>query len=67
MKLEDASRVISAAEKKASEISQPMNIGVTDEGGNIIAAVRMEGIPLKHDGKDQSRAMKAPHKATATQ
>jgi hypothetical protein len=31
MKLEDARRVISAAEKKAREIGQPMNIAVADE------------------------------------
>jgi len=31
VKLEDACRVISAAEKKAREIGQPMNIAVTDE------------------------------------
>ncbi len=42
VKLEDARRVISAAEKKAREISQPMNIAVADEGGNIVAHVRMD-------------------------
>ena len=42
LKLEDARRVISAAEKKASEIGQPMNIAVADEGGNIVAHVRMD-------------------------
>src|SRR5229473_45483 len=42
VKLEDARRVISAAEKKASEIGQPMNIAVADEGGNIVAHVRMD-------------------------
>src|SRR5882724_9756862 len=41
-KLEDARRVISAAEKKASEIGQPMNIAVADEGGNIVAHIRMD-------------------------
>jgi uncharacterized protein GlcG (DUF336 family) len=41
--LEDARRVISAAEKKAKEIGQPMNIAVADEGGNIVAHVRMDG------------------------
>ena len=46
VKLEDARRVISAAEKKASEIGQPMNIAVADESGNIVAH-----IPLKRDGK----------------
>jgi len=42
VKLDDARRVISAAEKKANEIGQPMNIAVADEGGNIVAHVRMD-------------------------
>src|ERR1700693_1292368 len=42
VKLEDARRVMSAAEKKATEIGQPMNIAVADEGGNIVAHVRMD-------------------------
>ena len=42
VKLEDARRVISAAEMKAREIGQPMNIAVADEGGNIVAHVRMD-------------------------
>src|SRR6201992_306341 len=42
VKLEDVRRVISAAEKKAAEIGQPMNIAVADEGGNIVAHVRMD-------------------------
>jgi uncharacterized protein GlcG (DUF336 family) len=41
--LEDAKRIIVAAEKKATEIGQPMNIAVADEGGNLIAHVRMDG------------------------
>lgn len=41
--LEDARRVIAAAEKKAQSIKQPMNIAVADEGGNLIAMVRMDG------------------------
>ena len=41
VKLEDARRVISAAEKKAREIGQP-NIAVADEGGNIVAQIRMD-------------------------
>src|SRR5499433_477336 len=40
--LEDARRVINAAEKKAGEIGQPMNIAVADEGGNIVAHARMD-------------------------
>jgi uncharacterized protein GlcG (DUF336 family) len=41
--LADARRVIAAAEKKAAEIGQPMNIAVADGGGNIVAHVRMDG------------------------
>ena len=41
--LNDAKRIIAAAEKKAEEIGQPMNIAVADQGGNLIAHVRMDG------------------------
>jgi uncharacterized protein GlcG (DUF336 family) len=41
--LADARRVTAAAEKKAQEIKQPMNIAVVDEGGNLISHVRMDG------------------------
>jgi uncharacterized protein GlcG (DUF336 family) len=40
--LEDARRIIAAAEKKAAEIGQPMNIAVADAGGNLVAHVRMD-------------------------
>ena len=40
--LTDARRVIAAAERKAQEIGQPMNIAVVDEGGNLVAHVRMD-------------------------
>ena len=40
--LEDAKNVIAAAEKKAKELEQPMNIAVADAGGNLIAHVRMD-------------------------
>lgn len=40
--LEDARRIITAAEKKAQEIGQPMNIAVADAGGNLVAHVRMD-------------------------
>ena len=42
IKLADARRMIAAAEKKAEEIKQPMNIAIVDEGGNLIAFERME-------------------------
>src|SRR5437762_12206352 len=40
--LADARRIIDAAEKKAQEIGQPMNIAVVDGGGNLVAHVRMD-------------------------
>jgi len=40
--LADARRIIAAAEKKAEEIGQPMNIAVVDQGGNLVAHVRMD-------------------------
>src|SRR5580704_2025160 len=40
--LADARRAIAAAERKAAEIGQPMNIAVADGGGNIVAHVRMD-------------------------
>lgn len=41
--LEDARRVIAAAERKAADIGQPMNIAVADDGGNLVSHVRMDG------------------------
>src|SRR5215210_8089037 len=41
--LELAQRVIAAAEKKAADIKQPMNIAVVDGAGNLVAFARMEG------------------------
>ena len=40
--LAEARRIIAAAEKKAAEIGQPMNIAVVDAGGNLVAHVRMD-------------------------
>jgi len=40
--LADARKIIAAAEKKAQEIGQPMNIAVADAGGNLVAHVRMD-------------------------
>jgi uncharacterized protein GlcG (DUF336 family) len=40
--LEDSRRIIAAAERKAKELGQPMNIAVADGGGNLIAHVRMD-------------------------
>jgi uncharacterized protein GlcG (DUF336 family) len=43
VRLEDARRVIAAAERKAGELGQPMNIAVVDAGGNLVSHVRMDG------------------------
>src|ERR1035438_5217774 len=56
VKLEDARRVIAAAEKKAQEIGQPMNIAVADEGGNLVAHVRMDGAWLGSIDISQKKA-----------
>ena len=40
--LADARTIIAAAEVKAQEIGQPMNIAVVDAGGNLVAHVRMD-------------------------
>lgn len=40
--LDDAKKVIAAAERKAKEVEQPMNIAVADAGGNLVAHVRMD-------------------------
>src|ERR1700692_3580995 len=41
--LSEARKIIAAAERKAAEIGQPMNIAVADAGGNLVAHVRMDG------------------------
>src|SRR5512135_2615048 len=40
--LAEARTIIEAAERKAKEIGQPMNIAVVDAGGNLVAHVRMD-------------------------
>ena len=41
--LEEARRVIAAAEREAQSNGQPSNIAVVDAGGNLVAFVRMDG------------------------
>ena len=41
--LSDARAIIDAAEARAQEIGQPMNIAVVDAGGNLVSHVRMDG------------------------
>ena len=63
MRLEDARRVIAAAEKKAAEIGQPMNIAVSDEGGNLVAHVRMDNAWI---GSIDIAQKKGSHRAPST-
>src|SRR3981189_334213 len=69
--LADARRVIAAAEKKAQENKQPMNIAVVDEGGNLVGHVRMDGawlgsIDISIKKAFTSRAFDIPTKDLAT-
>jgi uncharacterized protein GlcG (DUF336 family) len=41
IQLADARRIIAAAEKKAEQIGQPMNVAIVDGGGNLVAFERM--------------------------
>jgi uncharacterized protein GlcG (DUF336 family) len=51
--LEEARRVIEAAERKASEIRQPMNIAVVDEGSRAHSQSggQFFGIPVSNHGR----------------
>ncbi|HEY7414381.1 MAG TPA: heme-binding protein [Ktedonobacteraceae bacterium] len=44
--IEAAQRLIAAAEKKATEMGQPMSIAVCDADGTLKAFSRMDGAPL---------------------
>jgi uncharacterized protein GlcG (DUF336 family) len=68
--LADARKIIAAAEKKAEEIGQPMNIAVVDEGGNLVAHVRMDNawigsVDIAINKAWTSRAFDIPTKALA--
>jgi uncharacterized protein GlcG (DUF336 family) len=41
--LDDARRLITAGKATASELGQPMNIAVVDNGGNLVAFEHMDG------------------------
>ena len=46
LSLEDAKRLIHAAEVKAATIGSPSNIAIVDAGGNLLAHVRMDGAQI---------------------
>lgn len=54
--LEVARRIIAAAEKKAEELGQPMNVAVVDEGGNLVAFERMQNAWLGSIDISQKKA-----------
>ena len=41
--LDTATRIVSAATARATEIGQPMNVAVVDDGGHLVAFARMDG------------------------
>jgi uncharacterized protein GlcG (DUF336 family) len=43
LSLDDARRIISDGERKATEMGIPYNIAVADAGGGLVAHVRMDG------------------------
>jgi uncharacterized protein GlcG (DUF336 family) len=56
LQLPDARRIIAAAEKKAEELGQPMNVAVVDAGGNLLAFERMENAWLGSIDISQKKA-----------
>ena len=55
LRLDDARRMIAAAENKALAIGRPMNIAVADEGGNLSAhaqsGTQFFGMHASNDGE----------------
>ena len=51
--------ILEAARAKATEIDVPMNIAVVDEGGNLVAFVRMDGAWLGSIDIAQNKAYTA--------
>ncbi|SDH88345.1 GlcG/HbpS family heme-binding protein [Agrococcus jejuensis] len=54
--LEDARRIVAAAEAKADELGQPMNVAVVDSGGNLVTHVRQDGAWIGSIAIAQSKA-----------
>jgi len=64
--LEGARAVLSAAEAKAREINVPQNIAVVDEGGYLLAFVRMDGAKLSSVAVALTKAGAAALRRAAT-
>jgi uncharacterized protein GlcG (DUF336 family) len=68
--LDTAQTVVQAARAKAKEIGVPMNIAVVDEGGNLVAFVRMDdawrgSIDIAQNKAYTARAFDMPTKQLA--
>jgi glc operon protein GlcG len=64
--LEGARAIVDAAEKKAREIAVPMNIAVVDDGGHLLAFVRMDGAKLSSIEVALTKARAAALRRSAT-
>ena len=64
--LEGARAILSAAEKKAQEIKVPQNIAVVDDGGHLLAFVRMDGAKLSSIEVSLTKARAAALRRAAT-
>ena len=64
--LEGARAILAAAEKKAREISVPMNIAVVDDGGHLLAFARMDGAKLSSIEVALTKARAAALRRSAT-
>jgi glc operon protein GlcG len=66
LSLEGARAVLWAAERRAEEISVPMNIAVVDDGGHLIAFARMDGAKLSSIAVALVKAQAAAARRAAT-
>jgi glc operon protein GlcG len=63
---EGALKALTAAIAKAQEIGVPQNITIVDEGGNMLAFVRMDGAKFLSIETSKSKALSAASHRTAT-
>lgn len=64
--LEGARAVLAAAQQRAREIQRPMNFAVVDQGGHLLAFVRMDGAKLSSIRIAQAKARSAALRAAPT-
>jgi glc operon protein GlcG len=64
--LEGARAIIAAAEQRAKEIGVPMDIAVVDDGGHLLAFIRMDGAKLSSVQIAITKAVSAAIRRMAT-